>query len=125
MSLAPVGDGRLIDLSVPERPFNSGEIVIRPRRDVTALEALTDDELDEISHWLERIESVMERVYNPHGWNMGVTSRYDEGASRLELHVVPRWGGDMNFMPVVAGVKVLPASVDDTVEVYRDAFFEA
>lgn len=119
-----VGEGRHVILEVPMRPFNSGEILLRPKREVTTFEDLDDDELEEISEWLVRIEVVIQRVYNPQGMNLGVSSRYAENAGGVELHVVPRWSGDMNFMPVVAGVKVLPATPDETVEVYRNALFE-
>lgn len=123
MKLRPVGEGRLFELAVPDRPFNPGEIVIRAKREVSAFEALTDEELAEIGDWLERIETVIQRVYTPQGLNMGASSGTGPDAGRFRLHVVPRWSGDMNFMPVIAGVKVLPASPEETREVYRDALF--
>jgi ATP adenylyltransferase len=107
-------------------PFNSGEIVIAPIRHVESLEALDDDDLVEITGWLVRVETVMSRRYAPQGINIGFRAHGPAGdGEHLAIRVVPRWVGDMNFMPVIAGTKVLPQSIEETVRIYRDGFAEA
>ena len=115
-----IGDGDHVSLSVPARPFNSGEVMIVPRRRVRSMAELTVPELSEIADWIGKIEAVMERVYNPQGINVGLNV---DGDRPVEVHVVPRWIGDVNFMPVTAGFRVLPESLEKTVKVYRDALF--
>jgi ATP adenylyltransferase len=107
-------------------PFNSGEIVIAPIRHVESLEALDDDDLVEITGFLVRVETIMSRRYAPQGINIGFRAHGSAGdGGHLAIRVVPRWVGDMNFMPVIAGIKVLPQSIEETVRVYRDGFAEA
>jgi ATP adenylyltransferase len=120
-----IGHGRHMTLKVVAKPFNCGEVVIVPKRAVPSITDLTDEELVEIGEWVTRVEAVMHRVYNPQGINVGMNmpGEHLADAAALAVHVVPRWTGDMNFMPVVAGIKVLPESLQRTLQVYRDALF--
>ena len=117
-----IGHGRAVSLRVVEKPFNTGQVVIETRRPVGALTDLEDDELLEIGEWIARVEAVMESVYNPQGINVGFNLTGENGGP-LRVHMVPRWAGDMNFMPVVAEIKVLPESLGKTLRVYQDALF--
>ena len=69
-----VGTGRLTRVVVAPAPFNSGEVMIAPRRHVASLDALTDEELEEIGEWMVRIEEAMARTYHPQGITMGGSS---------------------------------------------------
>ena len=96
-------------------PYNNGHVLILPNRHTASLAGLTSAaRLD----WLALSDEVMgciERKIKPHGFNVGINLGKAAGAgipSHLHLHIVPRWPGDMNFMPVVAGPKVISESLD-------------
>ena len=114
-----VADGTGVTVWAAAAPFNSGEVEIRIRRDVTDVADLTDSELDEVGEWLARLERVLTIVYGPHGVNVGTVSRAAPGGGSLVWRVVPRWLGDTNFMPAIAGVKVMPETPSQTAERIR------
>ena len=100
-------------------PYNVGHMMIATRRHTPSLATLTRDESIEVTEWLGRAESALRREYKPHGFNVGVNLGRVAGAGvlgHLHWHVVPRWNGDTNFMPVTANTKVLPESLDRTYE---------
>ncbi len=118
-----VGGGRRAIVVVSPRPFNSGEVMIAPRRHVTCLEDLDEEEAAELTEWIARVEAVMSRAYRPQGINLGC-GLVSDASEHLAVRVTPRWTGDTNFMPVIAEVKVLPEALKKTVRTYRDAFAE-
>src|ERR1700752_297207 len=92
-------------------PYSSGHVMVAPRRHVGALGELTENEALEIHRLAVASVDVLTRVYGPGGFNLGWNLGREAGAGiadHVHLHVVPRWGGDTNFMPVLADVKVLP-----------------
>lgn len=100
-------------------PYNNGHTLILPRRHVKTIDQLSDlERLD----WLQtyvRIEKALQDSLKPHGINVGINLGRSAGAGipgHLHMHAVPRWTGDVNFMPVVAGTKVISESMDS---VYR------
>jgi len=98
-------------------PYNVGHIMIATRRHTPSLAELTRDEAIEVTEWLGRVEAALTREYRPHGFNIGINLGRVAGAGvlgHLHWHVVPRWNGDTNFMPVTANTKVLPESLDRT-----------
>jgi ATP adenylyltransferase len=100
-------------------PYNVGHMMIATRRHTASLGDLTREESLEVMEWLGRVEAALTREYKPHGFNMGVNVGRPAGAGvlgHLHWHVVPRWKGDTNFMPVTAKTKVLPESLDRTYE---------
>ena len=100
-------------------PYNVGHMMIATRRHTPSLAALTPEESVELTRWLGRAESALRREYAPHGFNVGLNLGRTAGAGvlgHLHWHVVPRWNGDTNFMPVIANTKVLPESLDRTYE---------
>jgi ATP adenylyltransferase len=110
------------------RPFNSGELLVVPRRHLSSLAEMTDDELAEISEWITKAQAAMAEIYHPQGMNVGCTMDAMEAGSHerhLAVRVTPRWTGDTNFMPVIAGVKVLPEALRRTVRSYRDVLSES
>jgi ATP adenylyltransferase len=98
-------------------PYNVGHMMIATRRHIPTLASLTAEESVELTEWLGRAERALTREYRPHGFNVGLNLGRVAGAGvlgHLHWHVVPRWNGDTNFMPVTADTKVLPESLDRT-----------
>lgn len=98
-------------------PYNVGHLMIAPRRHTGSLADLKPEESLELAHWLGRAERALAREYKPHGFNVGLNLGRAAGAGvlgHLHWHVVPRYQGDTNFMPVNADTKVLPESLDRT-----------
>jgi ATP adenylyltransferase len=98
-------------------PYNVGHVMVAPIRHRGSLAQLSADESLELTEWLGKVERALGREYRPHGFNLGMNLGRTAGAGvlgHLHWHVVPRWNGDTNFMPVIAGTKVLPESLDRT-----------
>jgi ATP adenylyltransferase len=96
-------------------PYNNGHLLVAPRRHVARLEDLTADEHLELAQGLARMVGLLEKVMHPDGFNVGLNLGRVAGAGlpgHLHWHIVPRWSGDTNFMPVVAGTRVIPQSLD-------------
>jgi len=100
-------------------PYNSGHLMIVPYAhsgDLVSLDATT---LAEMMRETQRCVGALQRVYRPDGFNLGMNLGKPAGAGvpdHLHMHVVPRWNGDTNFMPVIGGTKVLPEILDQTYE---------
>jgi ATP adenylyltransferase len=98
-------------------PYNVGHVMVAPRRHVGTLAAIRPEEQVEVGAWLGRVEAALRRAYRPHGFNVGANLGRSAGAGvlgHLHWHIVPRWNGDTNFMPVTATTKVLPEPLDRT-----------
>jgi ATP adenylyltransferase len=98
-------------------PYNSGHLMVAPFRHTGDFRDLATAELAELTLWSQRCMSVLEETLNPHGFNLGVNQGHSAGAGvadHIHMHVVPRWGGDTNFMTTVGEVKVLPESLEAT-----------
>jgi ATP adenylyltransferase len=92
-------------------PYSSGHVMVAPVRHVGALEELNADEVAEVHGLTVRSLAALRAVYEPDAYNVGWNLGYVAGGSivgHLHEHVVPRWSGDTNFMPVLADVKVIP-----------------
>ncbi|MBJ8345246.1 HIT domain-containing protein [Antrihabitans sp. YC2-6] len=98
-------------------PYNPGHMMIVPFRRVANLEDLTADESAELMAFTQQAIRVIKRVSQPHGFNVGLNLGSVAGGSlaeHLHQHVVPRWGGDANFITVIGGTKVMPQLLRDT-----------
>jgi ATP adenylyltransferase len=105
-------------------PYNSGHLMVAPLAHRASMGSLVQAERDQVWDGLARCEKALKKVYRPDGLNMGVNIGKPAGAGVLghvHVHVVPRWNGDTNFMPVIAETKVLPESIDVTWERLRQA----
>ena len=103
-------------------PYNPGHLMVAPFRHVGDFEDLEGSELAEGSELLQRAIRALKKGYDPDGFNMGVNLGRVAGAGvpgHLHWHLVPRWDGDTNFMPMVADTKVLPELLSDTYERLR------
>ncbi|MEZ0345060.1 MAG: HIT domain-containing protein [Infirmifilum sp.] len=98
-------------------PYNTGHLLVAPARHVPDLESLTDEELCVLFKAVKLSIQVLKAVFSPDGFNIGINLGRVAGAgleSHLHVHVVPRWNGDTNFMPVIGSTKVIPEALRDT-----------
>ena len=96
-------------------PYNNGHLLVCPRTHKAELHELTDAESIDLQRTLVRLIEALRRAICPDGFNLGLNLGRVAGAGvpgHLHWHVVPRWSGDTNFMPVVAGTKVIVQSLD-------------
>lgn len=100
-------------------PYNSGHLMVVPFRHVARIEALSPDESQGLMLLAGLAVRVLDRAMTPGGFNVGMNLGKAAGAGideHLHIHVVPRWAGDTNYMPVLGDVKVLPQHLEDTYE---------
>jgi ATP adenylyltransferase len=98
-------------------PYNAGHLLVCPYRHVADYTELTADEVAEVGLMTQQAMATLRVVAGPHGFNIGLNQGPVAGAgiaAHLHQHVVPRWGGDSNFMPIIAVTKVLPQLLADT-----------
>jgi ATP adenylyltransferase len=98
-------------------PYSSGHMMVAPYRHGGNFEELSDEEVLEIHQLAGRGMGTLAEVFSPQGYNLGWNLGRIAGAGitdHVHLHVVPRWAGDTNFMPVLADVKVLPEHLEET-----------
>ena len=106
-------------------PYNTGHLMVAPMRHVGELTELSHRERHELFELMCRAVDVIGAAMNPEGFNTGMNLGAAGGAGipgHLHMHVVPRWGGDTNFMPVVGNTKVLPEMLADTAAKLRPGF---
>jgi ATP adenylyltransferase len=106
-------------------PYNPGHLMVVPLRHMPDYTDLNADELTEFSDFTRHALRTVRTVSAPHGFNLGINAGSAAGAGiaeHLHQHVVPRWGGDSNFMPVVGQTKVLPQLLADTRRLLADAW---
>jgi ATP adenylyltransferase len=97
-------------------PYNNGHLLVSPRRHVGQLHELTDDEHLEAMHTLTRFTQLYAKLIKAEGFNIGLNLNRPAGAGvpgHLHWHLVPRWTGDSNFMPVTGGSRVISQSIDE------------
>ena len=97
-------------------PYNPGHVLVCPYRHVSLYVDLTDDETSEFTALTKDAIAAIDAASAPHGYNIGMNQGGVAGAgvqAHLHQHVVPRWGGDANFLPIVARTKALPMLLED------------
>jgi ATP adenylyltransferase len=108
-------------------PYSSGHVLVIPYREVPDLEMLTAQETSEIWSTVTKAVQVLKAEYKPQGMNVGINLGHAAGGSvaqHLHIHIVPRWGGDSNFMVAVATAKILPEALDVTAQRIRNRWKE-
>ena len=106
-------------------PYTNGHVMIAPYAHLDQLDRLPPAAAQEMMALAQRTESVLRRVYQPDGINLGMNLGAAAGAGvagHLHLHVLPRWVADSNFMSVVSETRVLPESLESTWDKLREAF---
>ena len=108
-------------------PYTGGHVMVVPYRQVADLDGLTDEELADLMKVTRRCQEALKRVMKPDGFNIGINLGRVAGAGitdHVHIHVVPRWNGDTNFMPVIANATVLPEALKETAAKLRAALAE-
>jgi ATP adenylyltransferase len=120
-----VARGELVYAVLNLYPYNPGHLMVVPYRRVAELEDLTVAESAELMAFTQRAIRVMKSVSRPHGFNVGLnlgTSAGGSLAEHLHMHVVPRWGGDANFITIIGGSKIIPQLLRDTRRLLANAW---
>ena len=106
-------------------PYNNGHLMVSPYRHVPSIEELQEEELLELMTLSRRCLAALRAVYGPEGYNLGINQGKVAGAGvedHVHQHIVPRWGADTNFMPVIGSTRVLPQSLADSWRSLKEAF---
>lgn len=106
-------------------PYNNGHIMVVPYSHKDDIIDLTSDELGEMGTLVKKSVEIIKEAIKPDGFNIGMNIGSASGAGikeHLHMHVVPRWSGDTNFMPVVGNTKVLPQMVIETYDILFTGF---
>ncbi|HWG19085.1 MAG TPA: HIT domain-containing protein [Terracidiphilus sp.] len=114
-------------ISLNAFPYTSGHIMIMPFAHLDRLSALPLDTAHELIYLAQQTERVLQRLYQPHGFNFGMNVGEAAGAGvagHLHLHAMPRWAGDTNFMTTIGETRVIPEDLQTTWRRLREAFAE-
>ena len=106
-------------------PYTNGHLMVAPYEHTGALQELGAETIAEMMSLAQRAMSALESSYSPHGYNVGFNQGRVAGAGvehHIHMHVVPRWGGDTNFMPVLGDTRVMNQTLEDSFETVRKAF---
>lgn len=117
------GDKNFIILNT--YPYNPGHLMVAPYRHVASLEELTQEERQEHFAIVSQSIKVLRQVFNPDGFNLGINLGKAAGAGiddHFHTHIVPRWQGDTNFMPVLSDIKVVPEALAETYQKLKEKF---
>jgi ATP adenylyltransferase len=105
-------------------PYTGGHLMIVPYKQTPDFNGLTDEEMTDLLKLTRRCQNALTQVMNPHGFNIGLNVGQAAGAgiaSHLHMHVVPRWNGDTNFMPVLAQTTIVPEALTELAAKLRAA----
>jgi len=106
-------------------PYNNGHLMVVPNRHVSRLEMLSKKEIDDLFETVRLCEKVLTKVYRPDGLNIGLNLGKAAGAGideHLHVHIVPRWNGDVNFMTVIGGTRVIPEPFAEAYKRLKEQF---
>ena len=109
--------GKLSMVMINKYPYSYCHLLLAPNRHVSGLEDLEVAEVNNLSLILQRSLIILKEAFQPHGFNVGLNQGKIAGAGieeHLHFHVVPRWVGDINFMPLLAETRVIPEHLDET-----------
>ena len=106
-------------------PYTNGHLMVAPYEHLARLQDLEPGTIAEMMSLAQQAMEQLEQTYEPHGYNVGFNQGRVAGAGfehHIHMHVVPRWGGDTNFMPVIADTRVMPQSLEESYEALRGGF---
>jgi len=118
--------GKHVFVVMNKYPYTNGHLMVVPKRHCFNLEQLDNNELKELFDLLKASVRVLKTSFHPHGFNIGMNIGKMGGAGEdhLHLHIVPRWAGDTNFMPVIGKTKVISEYLEKTYKKLRSAFMD-
>jgi ATP adenylyltransferase len=105
-------------------PYNNGHILVAPLRHISDISQANETEILDLFKCLNRAKTLLQKVLKPQGYNIGINLTRWAGAGitgHLHLHIVPRWAGDTNFMPVVYNTKIISQSLDELARLLKNA----
>jgi ATP adenylyltransferase len=108
--------GRAAFVIMNRYPYNNGHIMVAPYKHTGDFGELSGDEMIEMSSLLQKWQEVIKKAMKPEGFNIGMNLGRIAGAGfedHLHYHLVPRWSGDTNFMPVIGETKIIPMSMEE------------
>lgn len=106
-------------------PYTNGHLMVAPYEHIGRLQELDSATVAEMMDFAQQGMRRLEAVYEPHGYNVGFNQGRVAGAGvehHIHMHVVPRWGGDTNFMPVIGDTRVMPQSLEDSFAAMEGGF---
>jgi ATP adenylyltransferase len=106
-------------------PYTNGHLMIAPYEHLATLPEVDAEAIAELMALAQQAMVALEERYSPHGYNVGFNQGRVAGAGfehHIHMHVVPRWGGDTNYMPVLADTRVMPQTLEQSYEALRGAF---
>jgi ATP adenylyltransferase len=108
-------------------PYTNGHLMVAPYDHVGRLQEIEAEASTEMIALAQRGLTILERVYGPEGFNLGINQGRAAGAGvegHIHLHAVPRWAGDTNYMPVIADTRVMPQSLEESYDALKEGFDE-
>jgi len=109
-------------------PYNNGHLMISPKKHVKDLSLLNKEELLDLFDSLDKAKKLLENTLKPDGFNIGINLSRSAGAGipgHIHIHIVPRWNGDTNFMPVVSGTKVISQSLKELHKILKNTYAQS
>jgi len=106
-------------------PYNNGHLMIAPYRHIGEIQKLHNEEISEMGKFVQNSVDILKKTMHPDGFNIGMNLGRVAGAGfefHLHIHIVPRWNGDTNFMPVIADTKIVPISLDEAYKILKEKF---
>lgn len=117
--------GQTVFVIMNRYPYNAGHVMVAPYRHIGDISELTEAERLELMDCAIESQEVLKKLMNPDGFNAGFNLGLAAGAGledHIHFHVVPRWMGDTNFMPVLGGTRCVPEALENTAELIRNAW---
>ncbi len=105
-------------------PYNNGHIMVSPVRHIGDFTQLEEAEVLDLFRTLNKVRGLLEKILKPHGYNIGINISRSAGSgitAHLHIHIVPRWEGDTNFMPVLYNTRIISQSLDELYKQLTDA----
>jgi ATP adenylyltransferase len=106
-------------------PYTNGHLMVSPFAHIGRFQDIPPEVTAEMNALAQRSMGILEDVYGPEGFNLGINQGRIAGAGvegHIHLHVVPRWAGDNNYMPVIADTKVMPQSLEESYDAIKEGF---
>ncbi len=106
-------------------PYTNGHLMVAPYGHIGSIAEIDSATIAEMMALSQRAIKALEREYGPHGFNVGFNQGRVAGAGvehHIHMHIVPRWGGDTNFMPVLGDTRVMPQTVEQSYETLKGTF---